>query len=628
MSQQTSDNQARPPDSEFYYDKSNVTSAKLSNAKKLFWLLIAVYSILELALAFLYFYHYDGMGLWILIVLGIGLSLVTSLLMFASYRRIKKLRIQIKEVIYDWRRFLDDKGGSGDRRYIECATRKETTLKPLRWFLAGLISFFIFFWMLMMTVWILKNGKSVVWGRGSSERISVLFEKIRDNRAKLALFFHQMPKGGDLHHHLSGSVYAESFLKKAIDLDLYIDTFSTDLSLFVKPKTAGKKITSLRSLSLSPRYQVWKQRLMQQWSIRDYGPLQGPADLLFFESFSKFSPAKDTSYLRTWAREIRERAITEGVQYIETSIGAESFRLVRTDSLRFVNLFRAIDSFPDLPDTDARFTAALQLLREKGITNAAESWLQKLTAGHWSAHIDDSLFKLRYQISVSRNRRPADFFKEMIMAFELAAKKDSLVVGVNILSREDGDIALRDYALHMRMFQFCRKRYPTVLFAMHAGEFTLGTVLPENMRNHIRDAVLIAGSRRIGHGTDISFEQDAGETLKKMHKDSIAVEINLSSNEFILGLKDDQHPLTVYQAFGVPVVICTDDAGILRSNLTQQFVLLAYRYPSYSYTDIRDVIFNSIRYSFLPAPVREAELKKLGNRFREFETSIVKQPLY
>ena len=30
--------------------------------------------------------------------------------------------------------------------------------------------------------------------------------------AELTLFFTQMPKGGDLHHHYSGSVYAESYV--------------------------------------------------------------------------------------------------------------------------------------------------------------------------------------------------------------------------------------------------------------------------------------------------------------------------------------------------------------------------------------------------------------------------------
>ncbi|UUZ50440.1 hypothetical protein LP420_11560 [Massilia sp. B-10] len=30
--------------------------------------------------------------------------------------------------------------------------------------------------------------------------------------AELTLFFSQMPKGGDLHHHYSGAIYAEQFI--------------------------------------------------------------------------------------------------------------------------------------------------------------------------------------------------------------------------------------------------------------------------------------------------------------------------------------------------------------------------------------------------------------------------------
>src|SRR2546427_7822452 len=43
------------------------------------------------------------------------------------------------------------------------------------------------------------------------------FAAIRNDPLALEAFLREMPKGGDLHNHLSGSIYAESFLRWAVD---------------------------------------------------------------------------------------------------------------------------------------------------------------------------------------------------------------------------------------------------------------------------------------------------------------------------------------------------------------------------------------------------------------------------
>ena len=81
-----------------------------------------------------------------------------------------------------------------------------------------------------------------------------------------------------------------------------------------------------------------------------------------------------------------------------------------------------------------------------------------------------------------------------------------------------------------------------------------------------------------------------------MSNNKVAVEINLLSNEFILGVKDDRHPVLLYKRFNVPLVISTDDPGISRTSLTEQYVLLAKRYSEVKYADIKQYVFNSIEY--------------------------------
>ena len=49
----------------------------------------------------------------------------------------------------------------------------------------------------------------------SEAAASALFDEMSDNAAQLRMFLQAMPKGGDLHNHLGGSIYAEDFLEAA-----------------------------------------------------------------------------------------------------------------------------------------------------------------------------------------------------------------------------------------------------------------------------------------------------------------------------------------------------------------------------------------------------------------------------
>src|SRR5471030_516860 len=57
----------------------------------------------------------------------------------------------------------------------------------------------------------------------NAQPVDRYLQQIRNNPAKLTAFFTQMPKGGDLHHHYSGSVYAESYIRWVIEKDYFIN---------------------------------------------------------------------------------------------------------------------------------------------------------------------------------------------------------------------------------------------------------------------------------------------------------------------------------------------------------------------------------------------------------------------
>jgi adenosine deaminase len=76
---------------------------------------------------------------------------------------------------------------------------------------------------------------------------------------------------------------------------------------------------------------------------------------------------------------------------------------------------------------------------------------------------------------------------------------------------------MKDYWLHMVMFNYCHTKFPDVKYSMHAGELTLGLVQPEDLTSHI-NAVYTAGANRIGHGVDMAYESKSYELLRYMAK--------------------------------------------------------------------------------------------------------------
>jgi adenosine deaminase/adenosine deaminase CECR1 len=454
-----------------------------------------------------------------------------------------------------------------------------------------------------------------------AQNAQIYLEKNRTNEAALTAFFMQMPKGGDLHHHYGGAIYAEPLLERAINEDFYLNTETFGVSRQKGNVGNWERFSELQKKGLLPQL---KQQIIQKWSIKDYNGIDYPSDKLFFETFDKFWPAAADNY-REGMLELKNRAIKENVSYIETQFGLIPHRLdVSKVQYQTQALQKAVakhDEKAVYAILDTVFSVIEQQNPAQYALDYNENFVKKL---HNELEIDDSLFTMRYQNFVLRFFQPVDLFANLVVAF-ISANESPLIAGVNIVAPEDGETALKDYELHMMMFNYCHKRYPKVKYALHAGELTIGSVMPEDLSFHIRSAVMTANANRIGHGIDIGYETNSYQTLKTMAKRKIPVEINLSSNEFILKVKDNRHPILLYKQFGVPMVICTDDAGILRTNLTEQYVLLAKRYPTISYSDIKQFVFNSIEYSFIQDEnVKKRLMIDLKTRFEQFENNFTK----
>ena len=450
-----------------------------------------------------------------------------------------------------------------------------------------------------------------------TQTINDYFQKIRNNQAELTAFISQMPKGGDLHNHYSGAIYAETYFNWAVENDFWINTETLQVSADGK---TGEDWTKFSTLNKDGRLNNYREKLLQLWSMKNYNGDDGEQH--FFATFGLFSPLSNINYIEGLT-ELKQRAIAENVSYLEVMFSRVDFSKQNIDSTNEYNaILENIQVQKDTIKLKQVFDMLYNKIMQLPVEDSINSFTHFLDSLHYNAHIDDDKFTMRYQTYITRIQNPVTTFKNLIVSFN-AAKKDSLIVGVNIVAPEDDPVSMHDYWLHMQMFAYCHQKNPSIKYSMHAGEITQGYVLPEELTWHISEAVYKAGADRIGHGVDIAYEKNNYQLLNYMSKNHVAVEINLSSNEYILGVKNDAHPLMLYNRFHVPIVISTDDAAINRSSLTEQYELLALRYKEISYTDIKNFVYNSITYSFLDKQKKESLKKDLDERFKQFEAYIL-----
>lgn len=420
-------------------------------------------------------------------------------------------------------------------------------------------------------------------------RTAARLDAIAHSPPRLRIFLQSMPKGADLHNHAGGAIYAEDFLRWAAADGLCI---ATDNHHVVAPPcdVAGR----IPAAGLERNYAHYS-RAIDAFSTRGFEQGVGDPTIAgydrFFATFAAFIAAYPRHVGEAMAL-TRQQAAADHVSYIELSTGSQAWEALGTqiasaDAADFPAMFAQIA--PLLPRAVADTRADYDRI---------QSAMDAIDGCGGAAPTPACGVELRYLYTAYRTAPPAVTFAQMALGFAMA-DADPRFVGVNIAAPEHDPMAVRDYALHMAMFAFFKAQYPGVPLSLHAGELTLGLVPPRDLAFHIRDAVAVAGARRIGHGVDIAYEKDAPALLQRMARDKVAVEINLSSNAVILGVKGTAHPLSLYREAGVPVVLSTDDEGVSRSDMTHEY-LRAVTEQGLRYMDLKQMVRDGLTYSFLP----------------------------
>lgn len=422
------------------------------------------------------------------------------------------------------------------------------------------------------------------------------FENVKKNATpeQLYQFLYALPKGGDLHDHLSGAARSEWMWDAVLAQESRGYTYYTKVAihncvpygsnefgaapyllLFRNLVAANYQKLDECERSEYKRLQDLDAKEKAGWlnSLRLDQPYEGRNEF-FGAHWQRLNDLYANPY---WTAETMyqnmEAFAKEGVVYLELQSNLAGYQrpdttVMSTDEA--ADIFRA-----RLAAADARAT---------GVT-------------------------VKFQVTILRFAPNAE--DQLRGAFEVADKYRDLYVGVNMVGREDDD---KGYPLRfLPLLRELRHKYADINLSIHGGEV-------DEPNYHIRDTLLL-GAQRIGHGVNLITDP---QTLVEMRYGPYMVEINLISNLVLEYVKDySQHPFPEYLRIGVPVALSTDDRGMCDSNMTDEY-FVAVKEFNLSWSELIQLGRNSLSHAFLDEPTKQKLLADYEKRVSAFASKFQK----
>lgn len=392
-----------------------------------------------------------------------------------------------------------------------------------------------------------------------------------------------LPKGGDLHNHLTLSLRPEALFEKATDArrPAYVpfyarmrylgcpDSVQPFLSFHTIPQWAVKRMSECAQGEYTPLEKLTgEQKAAWLSAMKMDQPQEGREE--FFEALvARRQPmARNLDLLfNVVAEHLKERA-AEGLRYLET---------------QFVPV--------NGQDGEGR---PIPLERGVGMTRAllAREDIRRLNLA------------VRFQFILIRFNPEAE--RSMEAGYEFVSRNRDLWVGVNFAGREDND---KGHAgRFLETVRKLRRTYPDVHLSLHAGE----TTAPGRQ---VRDTLLL-GAERIGHGINLLSDPD---TLLWMRGGRVLVETSLISNRLLQYTPDlAAHPFPELLRTGVPVCLNTDDPGAWDSNFTDEYFTAVKTY-NLTWNEIVELGRMSLRHSFAEPELKERLLADYEAAVKRFE---------
>src|SRR6202167_5775816 len=371
--------------------------------------------------------------------------------------------------------------------------------------------------------------------QSAEQRTSLYLQRIRKQPPLLLAFVHDLPKGGDLHNHLDGAIYAEDLIDFAAAGNLCVDRTSSHL-LAPPCDTSCEGYTAKPAARCSYGDHVLYNQMIDAWSMRNWKPGDESGHDHFFAAFDKFGLAADTHVAEMIAASTN-RAGLDHLQYVEFMHTA--------DGGAAAQLAAKVDWYPDYAKMrDALLNAGLKDVAAETSKRLAadDAHAKEILKGGTADAAPGRSDTGRYRYQVLRGLPHQIVFAQILLGFELASS-DPRFVGLNLVMPEDWYVPLHDFNEHMAMLDYLHSVYPKVHITLHAGELAIGLVPPGDLSFHIRDSVERGHAERIGHGVSVMNEKDPIGLLHEMAERNVLVEIGLTSNDMILGVSWEEHRL-------------------------------------------------------------------------------------
>lgn len=431
-----------------------------------------------------------------------------------------------------------------------------------------------------------------VWAKSSSQSMDDWFRNFKQTASPQALyqFLYQMPKGGDLHHHLSGSGYGKWWFELAADSEK-----NGGYSYYTRVKNNNCEPYGVNTFSINAVTFLFHTISQHTWSelsacrqqeYRALSQLNEAQIQGFIQSLELDKPyeGQDEFFERHWQRlnelianpHIMANILLRNMQEYQQ----ENLLYLETQqNLRFMK--RPDGSFYSEDEALAIFTTML---------SSAEAKLTGVT--------------VKFQYALVRFTPNTDAQLKWIYAF--VDNHRDYYVGINLVGREDDP---KGHPLNfLSTLRSLRTRYPKINLAFHAGE----SVSPSE---NIRDTLLL-GVDRIGHGINLLSDPD---TYLLMRNNRYLIETNLISNFKLEYIQDfSQHPFPQYLRTGIPTALSTDDRGMWDARLTDEFYVAVTQF-NLSWQELKLLSRNSLAFSFLAKDDKQRLLQTLEDNFARFE---------
>ena len=425
------------------------------------------------------------------------------------------------------------------------------------------------------------------------------FEEVKrsGNDEDLYRVLYHMPKGGDLHNHLSGSNFSEWMYDLALQqrergyqyytkvriencADYGGNQFGRDPYLLLFRNIMAIEYDSLNDCEKSEfkRLEDLNDEEKAGWmdSIRLDKPYEG-RDEFFSTHWPRMNALGWNPWFQAETLFLNMQAFgAEGLSYFEPQVSVAG--MVQPDG------------------TPIPRDEVVDILRDR--LNAPDAKATGVT--------------VRFQISILRFHPDAE--EHLRHIYKFVHDNNDLFVAVNMVGREDND---KGYPLRfLETLRKLRRTYSGVKLSIHAGEV-------DEPNYHVRDTLLL-GANRIGHGNNLITDP---ETMRLMRHGPYLIEINLISNLLLNYVNDySEHPFPEYLRIGIPVALSTDDRGMWDSTMTDEF-FVAVKEFNLSWDEVRMMSRNSLTYAFVQADEKTRLLRDFDERMTKFEASMQKYGL-